>query len=580
VWPKLGFVAIQEKRGRGAKNTVLTNWWFDSGNPDLFSLSEQRSKEERLGIVIDANIFYDFDKPAAADTEESQALLADWLQGALKLFITPETWNEINRRDAAIDRKKNRERTGQFEIARTRPDMFTLFEDRVRPLFPDSLAESDFSDIRQLAWTIASGHRFFVTRDENLLGLSTLLYKEFGLSVIRPSDLIVQIDELQEGARYSPARIAGELILRRLRQSPSDPFVRSLQNSDRRETKAKFRERLCKYLARPKTCQCWGLFLKGENPVALIVTDQTINSELHVPFLRVARVPESITILRSLLLRLIKQAVADRCGKIIICDPYCAVSAQGIYRADGFRREGENWVKQVMPIVVVAADFIRNLKTEVMSDGIDDRAFRELSELIRSDPQAAQKAERTYWPLKLVDAPLPTYIVPIQPRWAAELFDDELANQDLFGSRTTLSLNREGVYYRSARVQGNLSAPARILWYVSEAEKFRGSKSIRACSFLDAVVIGPSKDLFRRFERLGVYQWKHVIELAKGDISIDIMAIQYSDTELFTTPVAWRDFQAILKDAGIRTQLQSPQLITPEVFSKLYALGMGNREDL
>ena len=106
VWPKLGFVAIQEKRGRGAKDTVLTNWWFDCGNPDLFSLSEQRSQEKRLGVVVDANVFYDFDKPAAPDTEESQALLADWLQAAVMLHITPETLNEINRNGMASDRKK------------------------------------------------------------------------------------------------------------------------------------------------------------------------------------------------------------------------------------------------------------------------------------------------------------------------------------------------------------------------------------------------------------------------------------------------------------------------------------------
>lgn len=227
-----------------------------------------------------------------------------------------------------------------------------------------------------------------------------------------------------------------------------------------------------------------------------------------------------------------------------------------------------------MPLVVTASEFIKNLKEAVPSDGVEKRTLQALSELIRSDPQTAQKTERTYWPLKIEDAPLPTYIVPIQPRWAAELFDDELANQDLFGARTTLSLNREGVYYRSAKVHGGISAPARILWYVSEEERFQGSKSLRACSFLDAVVIGPPKELFRRFERLGVYEWKDVIGLAKGDIGTDIMAIQYSDTQLLAKPVAWRSFQPVLKEIGIKTQLQSPQLIPSEVFAELYRLGM------
>jgi len=580
VWPKLGFVAIQEKRGRGAKDTVLTNWWFDSGNPDLFSLSEQGSQEKRLSVVVDANAFYDFDKSAAPDTEESQALLADWMQAAVELRITPETLNEINRHGKASDRKRNRERTGQFSVVRARPETFSMFEKKVKRYFPAPLSESDTSDIRQLAWTIAAGHRFFVTRDERLLGLSASLYREFGITVIRPSDLIVQIDELQEGARYSPARIGGELIFRRLQRSPNDAFVRALQASDMEETKAKFRERLCKYLARPRTCQCWGLFLKGEKPAALVITDRTSDKELLVPFLRVARGPESLTILRSLLLRLIKQTAEGNRNKIVICDPYCTEFVQDAYRRDGFRLQKENWIKQVMPRAVMASEFMKTLKEAVMSDDPEGKTLDVLSKLIMSDPQAAQKIERTYWPLKIVDAPLPTYVVPIQPQWAAELFDDDLANQDLFGARTALSLNREGVYYRSAKIHGGLSAPARILWYVSEEERFQGSKSIRACSFLDAVVIGPPKELFRRFERLGVYEWKHVIELAKGDVGNQIMAIQYSDTQLLAKPVAWRSFQPVLKEAGIKTQLQSPQLIPPNVFAEVYRQGMGYEGEL
>ena len=73
--------------------------------------------------------------------------------------------------------KKNRERTGQFSAVRTRPESFSTYEGKVKRYFPAPLSESDTSDVRQLAWTIASGHKFFVTRDERLLGKSTLLYQ-------------------------------------------------------------------------------------------------------------------------------------------------------------------------------------------------------------------------------------------------------------------------------------------------------------------------------------------------------------------------------------------------------------------
>jgi hypothetical protein len=262
---------------------------------------------------------------------------------------------------------------------------------------------------------------------------------------------------------------------------------------------------------------------------------------------------------------------------LTIADPHISGSFEEVLRKDGFKRQASYWTKYTIPVAATTNVFIQKIRS--MGDIHDRKVLRNLRHLIASDAEAAQKIERAYWPLKIVDSAMPTYIVPIQPHWAAELFDDELANQDLFGARTRLSLNREGVYYRSAKVFGGLAAPARILWYVSEDDKFVGSKSIRACSFLDAVVLGSPKELFRRFERLGVYEWKHMTELARWNVDTSIMAIRYSDTQLLPNPIAWRAFQPILREAGVKTQLQSPQLIPPQVFSKIYLQGTKKRNE-
>ena len=127
---------------------------------------------------------------------------------------------------------------------------------------------------------------------------------------------------------------------------------------------------------------------------------------------------------------------------------------------------------------------------------------------------------------------------------------------------------------------GGLAAPGRILWYVIDDKKYQGSKCIRACSFLDDVVVGRPKELFRRFDRLGVYEWKHIIELAKEDIDTRLMVVRFSDTQLLANPIFWDTFQSVLQEAGVRTQLQSPQLIPPQIFEKLYRQGMGNKENL
>ena len=204
LWPQLGFVAVREKRGRGTRNTVLTNWWFDCGNPDLFSLSGKTETEQKITVVIDANVYYDLNSPVEPHTEESKALQADWLQSSVELHITPEILNEINRHNTPSHRLNNRRRAAQFASVRTRPDKFAAAESTVKQYFRSPLSESDASDVRQLAWTIASGCRFFVTRDEKVLNLSPRHYREFGISAIRPSDLIVQLDELQERSKIQP----------------------------------------------------------------------------------------------------------------------------------------------------------------------------------------------------------------------------------------------------------------------------------------------------------------------------------------------------------------------------------------
>ena len=581
LWPQLGFVALHEKLGKGMKNTVLTNWWFDFGNPDLFSLSEKAEREQKVTVVIDANVFYDLITPVKPHTEESMALQADWLRSSVELHVTPEIWNEIDRNNISSQRISNRRHARRFAIVRTAPGKFSAAERAVKRYFRSYLTNSDASDIRQLAWTIASGCRFFVTRDEKVLDLSLQLYQEFGTSAIRPSDLIVQLDELQERSKYNPARVAGILTLRRLQQAPAD-FVRSLQAPEKKETKARFRERFCKYLADPKSCHCWGLFWEEEKPAALVVYDCSREAELFVPFMRIARGPDAVAIVRNLLLRMVQKAAAENRPKIVITDPYCSDFVEEELRKDGFSREGRYWVKRTMPIAVTAKTFVEQLGLigGLGESGGKPEATLGLSEIIRSDARTAHRLERAYWPLKIIDAPLPSYIISIQPQWAAELFDEDLANQDLFGARTKLSLNREGVYYRSARNRGGLAAPGRILWYVKDDKTYRGSKCIRACSFLDDVVVGRPKELFRRFDRLGVYKWKDIFGLAKENIDASLMTVRYSDTQLLANPIFWDTFQAVLQEAGVRTQLQSPQLIPPQVFVKLYRLGMGYKENL
>ncbi len=167
----------------------------------------------------------------------------------------------------------------------------------------------------------------------------------------------------------------------------------------------------------------------------------------------------------------------------------------------------------------------------------------------------------------MTDAEVPTFIVSIRPQWAQHFFDVELGSQLLFGLREDLHLGVEGAYYRSAK-NNNLTSPGRVLWYVSQGDG-AGSMTIKACSQLEDVVVGKPKDLLRRFQRLGVYQWPDVYAAADRDVSNDIVAFRFRMTERFTTPVGMDKLKAM----GIRGPFMSPRRISDSQFAAIYKHG-------
>jgi hypothetical protein len=100
------------------------------------------------------------------------------------------------------------------------------------------------------------------------------------------------------------------------------------------------------------------------------------------------------------------------------------------------------------------------------------------------------------------------------------------------------------------------------------------SKHIRACSFLDEVIVGPPKELFQRFQRLGVYEWNDIVSMVDEDYEKEIMALRFSNTELLHNPIDLQTLRRILQETeNVKPLLQSPQPISAESFALLYAAG-------
>jgi hypothetical protein len=248
----------------------------------------------------------------------------------------------------------------------------------------------------------------------------------------------------------------------------------------------------------------------------------------------------------------------------------------------GFTRVEDQWVKfslrvadNMAGLLIRLRDLRKNLTgiTGTTNLTLLDNLITELCNAAeKKDSIRLVDLERRLWPTRILDASIPIFIVPIMPVWAQHLFDEEIASQTLWGGRDDLLLRNENVYYRSARSSGGISSPARILWYVMrDKNNPLSSMQIRACSSLDEVVIGRAKDLFHRFERLGIYEWVDVLRTAKNGADNKIMALRFSNTELLPHPIDLSTLELIFqKQENKKPFLQSPQRILPSTFADIY----------
>jgi hypothetical protein len=265
-------------------------------------------------------------------------------------------------------------------------------------------------------------------------------------------------------------------------------------------------------------------------------------------------------------------------------DPYLDDDILQALSADGFVSDSTGWVKLAPAVAETRSGLLGHLQSIATTHGELMPQVERFSLALGGDGElplaTAVDIERLLWPAKIVDAAIPTFLIPIQPVWAQELFDTKLSDQTLFGALKRLTLNREGVYYR-ARRPPVLSAPGRILWYVSrdKAGAIQDTSAIRACSRLEEVVVGKPKELFRQFRRLGIYEWKHVLKVARGSEEQPLMAVRFSDTELFATPISLKELRSTYAALGKGLMLQSPSRVAPpELFAQLYRDGMHRKE--
>lgn len=575
IWPKFGFKAMSESVGKSKAGSTLTRWWYDHNHPDLFSIAQDTLSDDSKRVVIDANIFYDLKNKC---NDESLALTADWLDDSISIYLTDEIFNEIDRAQSENERKTSRSFATKFGLIRCDLDTFELTYNSLKEHMPANPSEQDKSDFTHLAKAIAADVDFYVTRDENVLSKSDVIYQLFGIPIIRPSDLVIEIDSLYRESEYQPARLAGTLCKISRVQSKSENRIADIfQNETESERKVNLKDCLRSILSTPRDVECYEALDNTDSPIGLLSFNTQVSGVLKVDLLRANRRHKlSRTVIRYLIGKIIKKAESDKCYLINVSDRFIDPETKAALLEDNFHKTNDGWLK-----LSIVEHLTPNELSKKLSDiGIEHETLSSycvelcstLNDAIaRDDLVSFRNVEAFISPGFIKTSSIPCYIVSIKPFWAQHLFDEGLASNDLFGARIDLALNREAVYYRSAKNSAGISVPARILWYVSHDKRFPGSGALRAYSKIDDVICDYPKQLFRQFRRLGIYEWSDVIYTADGSINNQIMAIRFSNTSLLKKPYKWNNLQKSLLDAGIKTQLQSPCRIPEELFFHLIA---------
>ena len=560
IWPKFHFVCRGERPGRGQGSARLYHWVRQPhGELPLLELMQEASLEGRSKVVLDANVFFDLhsDSPRS---EESRALLADWLEPDIVLCVTAELLNEISRHGSKEIRARRRSEARQFETLEGSPVAVDAAYNEIDALLPRATKASDASDRRQLAHAAVKRAEFFVTRDTALLDRADVLRAAMSIEVVRPADLLVRVHAEQDPFSYAPARLVGTRINHRLVRSEAEmlPF----QQFGRQESKADWLRRCRESLRDPRRYESKVVVPEDAEPRVLYTVDATATDVVRVALLRTLAHPLTATVVRRIAAECLARAADTGRARVEVEEKHDVVVREAL-TALGFHETKAGYAKVTLANVAAASDV-----AEIMQ-----QRAREHSPPIAGATHA--ELERRLWPLKIRDTESPSYMIPIRPSWAAQLFDAELADQELFGADEGIGLGLENVYYSASPV--HIPPGARILWYVSKDKGgARVVREVRACSHSLGTARGPARQVFPRFSRLGVYRWADVLRTAKSDPMGQVTAYRFAFTERLSKPVGWGRLQELLEAYGGKgSPVAGPTPIAADAFAAIYGEATG-----
>ncbi|MBC6108994.1 GNAT family N-acetyltransferase [Pedobacter fastidiosus] len=572
-WNRYGFQPKSKQPSRGNNRSIeLITWWYNFGVNDLFSTNQNH----KVKAILDLNILAKIMEPALNDNTKEQIaeLINDWIATEVEYYYASETINELFRDKINSRQEKTKQFLKDFTELNIDKSSLKDIERELLSIYPGK-TDNHISDRRQISEAVLSGFPYFITLDAGILKNSKKILEKYPLKIVEPFQFSAEIDFSINAMDYYPNQLsANNFSVSKLNPQDRDGLESLFLNTSGGERKSIFKTSLDGVIAKSTGCV---MVIKEGMSIVSIVGYHLEDDYIQVPLIRTKQYTLRQTIFMQNINDLVKLASDNNKSFLALTDHHITSVEAQILQDYGFFEIDQKWIrgvkkgfstieqlKQDLSVFLKEIPQLRNFLINIEDNKNDQYNLNMLS------------LEKALWPLKIIDAEIPCFIIPIKPHYARELFDTKAAKAELFGVQPKLIWNKENVYYRN--VSPNVEKfPARILWYASDSQHSPRSKGIVCSSYLNEVVIGGAKEVFKKYERFGVYSWeKDIMPLAKNVIDKNIKILRFSDSESFQKIVTLKEIKRILSENGEKdNNFQSPMKIKNTTFMEIYALGKG-----
>lgn len=419
----------------------------------------------------------------------------------------------------------------------------------------------DRSDLRQIATALVADIPVVITRDRRARSRLAKVAFDLGEVVVTtPAELVAIALAGPDTDAYVPSALRETAILIHEVRPEQIDDLNGFLATNASETTREFKARLdCLAVAAPNASRRLIEDDAGE-PLAICGAHWS-SRRFEVPILRVAASGLQNTLAVQLTEELRRSAIAVGRSEICVTDPHIGRSSRSALIGDGFIGCDDG---TLAGITIAAPSSRAELDSKLAMLAQRGTCSARYLERLRHDWNAATAAELEHdlRPCRIVDAPIPTWIVPIRPEYADDLFGYPL---NLLSRPTQLGLGLEQVYYRGGR--SGEQVPGRVLWRSTG----KAHEGIFACSSLIEVRDGTPEALYRRFRQLGAWN----LDQMKARVTGTARALKVRDTHLFQQQIPLSRLRSIAKEHGQGLQLQSPCRVDARLFEVIVRAGAG-----